>query len=96
LWSVSLAEAWPLDRVEKVGQPILAAAFQRLLKKAKVIAWPPMNTDERRLRTTALSAFISVDRRLNLPFPDFFSNLFQAARLTGKRSASIQLPHTFS
>jgi hypothetical protein len=38
-----------------------------------------MNTDERRLKTIALSAFISVDRRLNLPFPDFFSSLFQAA-----------------
>jgi hypothetical protein len=55
-----------------------------------------MNTDERRLKTIALSAFISVDRRLNLPVPDFFSNLFQAVRPTGKRSAAIELPHTFS
>jgi hypothetical protein len=36
-----------------------------------------MNTDERRLKTIALSAFISVDRRLNLPFPDFFSSLLK-------------------
>jgi hypothetical protein len=47
-----------------------------------------MNTDERRLKTIALSAFISVDRRLNLPFPDFFSSLFQAA-LSDMRESSI-------
>jgi hypothetical protein len=44
-----------------------------------------MNTDERGLKTIALSAFISVQfisvhRRLNLLFPDFFSNLLKAGR----------------
>jgi hypothetical protein len=51
-----------------------------------------MNTDERRLKTIALSAFISVDRRLNLPFPDFFSSLFLAGalRVVGRRRAEAR------
>jgi hypothetical protein len=49
--------------------------LQSLLKKAKV-HWPPMNADERGLRTIALSVLICVHPRPNLPFPDFFSNLF--------------------
>jgi hypothetical protein len=70
--------------------------LSEVAERSQSHSWPPMNTDERRLKTIALSAFISVDRRLNLPVPDFFSNLFQAVRPTGKRSAAIELPHTFS
>jgi hypothetical protein len=49
--------------------------LKEVAEKSQSHSWPPMNTDERRLKTIALSAFISVDRRLNLPFPDFFSSL---------------------
>jgi hypothetical protein len=45
--------------------------LKEVAEKSQSHSWPPMNTDERRLKTIALSAFISVDRRLNLPFPDF-------------------------
>jgi hypothetical protein len=51
-----------------------------------------MNTDERRLKTIALSAFISVDRRLNLPFPDFFSSLFQAGAPLFRPCLDIKRP----
>ena len=36
-----------------------------------------MNADKRGLITIALSAFIRVHLRPNLPFPDFFSNVFR-------------------
>jgi hypothetical protein len=49
--------------------------LKEVAEKSQSHSWPPMNTDERRLKTIALSAFISVDRRLNLPFPDLFSSL---------------------
>jgi hypothetical protein len=52
-----------------------SAGLKEVAEKSQSHSWPPMNTDERRLKTIALSAFISVDRRLNLPFPDFFSSL---------------------
>jgi hypothetical protein len=38
-----------------------------------------MNTDEHGLKRIVLSAFIGVDRRLKVLFPEFFSTLFQAA-----------------
>jgi hypothetical protein len=62
--------------------------LSEVVEKGQSHSWPPMNTDERRLKTIALSAFISVDRRLNLPVPDFFSSLFQAA-LSDMRESSI-------
>jgi hypothetical protein len=67
---------------------IAGSRLSEAAEKSQSHSWPPMNTDERRLKTIALSAFISVDRRLNLPFPDFFSSLFQAA-LSDMRESSI-------
>jgi hypothetical protein len=70
----------PFAACRNAGQAILPCSrLSEVAEKSQSHSWPPMNTDERRLKTIALSAFISVDRRLNLPLPDFFSSLFQAA-----------------
>jgi hypothetical protein len=52
----------------------------RLLKKGPRHGWPQMNADQRRFKRIGLSVFISVNLRLNIVFPDFFSILLQRSR----------------